>query len=677
MSVLTLGKKEEKKEDIPELSGDAAEIKAYMDFYEKVKTYKINISWEYCLNLANYFGFQAMWDDYAHKLVDCHDYPVWINILYQNINNRISRIVSRSPKWEVEPDFSINSYDEQNARVTQKIIEHFEKNKNLKGLRRKTQIWTHLCASCFQEIYFDKFSGNKKTLAYMSRDTDEIQYDYIDNADEIIESEGDVEIELWNWFEVFYDINIKNFKQANRVMLIRDIPNDKIKEKFGNKILEKINKYKENNKSENKDDIVNVNFSGDYLINTYVGLNNTESEKTAETTRVYKIYENPSQKYREGRLLYIINGEYVYKGINPSPDNKIPIIHRFNIDTPNSIEKKALTSDLRKLQEEYNSIRSQMKRTRENSGNLTAITDDDSNIRFEQMDGYPGTVIRAPFDIITGKPKVSIEAPIRADMGYLLEQLNCVKDDIQNIVSLRVSSDRSFIAQRMSGVAMDKLNVVDNDDLAWEISTIEDQEIEVMKLFITCAQKNYSEDKLKQIIGDTYVIGFKNIKDLITNKINIRPFSMMPSDISSKRQYFLQLAQVNPAFLQTIPFHQLAKELEFGGFEDLYARMEKSQAKAMEENRTMMMTGQMVDVDLMKDKHDIEIQVHEDFILTKEYKNIIKFLIKKGNILYAKNFEEIINQHILQHYQAIESRKQMEMQSQIQNNQQPQIAAAG
>jgi len=91
----------------------------------------------------------------------------------------------------------------------------------------------------------------------------------------------------------------------------------------------------------------------------------------------------------------------------------------------------------------------------------------------------------------------------------------------------------------------------------------------------------------------------------------------------------------------------------------------------------MMMTGQMVDVDLMKDKHDIEIQVHEDFILTKEYKNIIKFLIKKGNILYAKNFEEIINQHILQHYQAIESRKQMEMQSQMQNNQQPQIAAAG
>lgn len=631
---------------------DADEIKEVMEFYEKSRNYKEKISYKCYLNISAYLGEQMQWDKMYNKLVPDNKYSPYIPILFHNINSRISKITANAPNWEVEPEFSIDSSDEQIARVTKKLITHLEKSKKIQRFRQLVQIWNHLTGCCWKEIYWEHSSGKNDFKAYIDKDSEDI---FGDNAPtgknliEITKKSGDVEQDIWNWFEVFIDTNLSRFEDAEKVVLVRAINNDKIKRMFGNKILEKTEADKSSESANN----IYLGFGSlqDMLFNTTI--------KTQDTTLVYKIYRKSSEKYPKGQLAFIINNQFVYKGKNPCPTGKIPLIHRYNLETISTIWKKAIISDCRPLQTEFNSIRTQMRKTREDSGNMTVLVEDDSMIRVEQMKNYPITIIRGEFNA-NGTPKFKIEPRIQANGNDLQWQLGAVTDDLKNILSIRLSSERSYLAERTSGVALDKLNQADTSDLAWEITNIETQEIEEMVLMLEYIKEYYSPERIQECIGDTFVLGFKNLKKLISTILKIEPFSMLPRDIATKRKLLIELMNINPNFFAGYSLEKLLKEIEFGGLEDYYARNERQISKAMNENLKMM-TGIYVEVNLLTDQHELELPVHEDFVKSKEFSLYIQSIAKK-DIQLAYMIQENLQKHIAMTYQAIETRKQMIMQ---------------
>lgn len=635
---------------------DSEEIAEFMEMFERIRTNKEKICMDNYLNIAAYVGRQVMWDNSFNKLVKRNEHNPYIPILNFNLNQRISRLIANKPKWEVEPEYSVDSADEQIARVTQKMINHIEKKFSKQQLRKMIQLWIHLTGICFEEQYWDGKKGNTDFSVYVSDGNDE---EYSErpfenkNYRRVKKNQGDVVIDLWNWFEVFIDTNIKSIEETDTLILARLVSNKKIKEIFGADIFDRIKEKNGNSDDEKKNLFNGFNSIFDMVYGT-------SSIKKEDYTLVFKIYQRESDEYPEGRLLYIIKNQYVYKGINPTPNHQLPIVARYNIESLDSIWKKALTTDCRPLQEEYNSIRTQMRKTRRQSGNLTVLADLDTEIRVEQMKNYPGLIIRGPYYKGTNgaSPLFTIDQRMRTDANDLQWQLNTTIDDLKNMLSIRLSSERSYLAERISGVALDKLNQADQTDLAWEIETIESQEIKSMILTLELIRHHYTAERIKSCIGDTFVYGFMDIKKLIVNSLRIEPYSMLPRDIVSKRNLLIQLLTLNPNFFNGISLEKLLEEIEFGGLEDIYAKNERQISKAMEEN-IRMLAGIYVKVDLLADNHDVEIPVHEDFLKSKELKIYLKSIVKI-NPLAAYQINENIKQHIAMHYQAKASKEQMQ-----------------
>ncbi len=642
------------------IDSDAEEIKEIMEFFEKSRMVKQKFSYECYLNFAAYLGKPMLWDTVGNKLVSDKQYNHtnnFIPILFHNVNSRISKITSNIPNWEVEPEFSIDTADEQVARVTKKLITHLEKTKKLQRFRQQVQIWNHITGCCWKEIFWDYTRGKKDLSVFMDKETENIFVSDIPESRDLIEitkKSGDIEQDIWNWFEVFLDTNLQKFEDAEMCVLVREVNNDKLKRMFGSSILEKVETNTNSNKESNNE--LYAGFGSFYNM-----IYNDNVANTQDTTLVYKIYRKANEKYPNGQLAFILNNKFVYKGKNPCPTGQIPLIHRYNQETVGTILKKAIISDCRPLQHEFNSIRTQMRKTREEAGNLTVLVDDDSMIRVEQMKNYPITIIRGEFNQ-QGQPKFQLQPRIQVNDSDLQWQLNTVTDDLKNILSIRLSSERTYLAQRTSGVALEKLNQADQSDLGWEINNIEIQEIEEMILMLEYIKEYYSPERIQECIGDTFVLGFKNLKKFISTILKITPYSMLPRDITSKRELLIKLLTINPNFFAGYDMEKLLREIEFGGLEDYYARNERQISKAMIENLKMM-SGLYVEVNLLSDNHELELPVHEDFIKSREFELFIKSIAEK-DIQTAFIIQDNLNKHIAMTYQAIETRKQMLMQQQ-------------
>ena len=666
---LGLGTKSTNNKEVPELHPKVTEI---LNFYETSRNAKIRDAQEWYLNIAQYFSVQAQWDTMTNSITSCDDYEIWINIVCYNINNRISRLIARNPKWETEPEFSVAATDEQISRVTEKSTRYIEKTKNKITLRRKIQLWNHLCGQCFEEKYWDKFGGKSTTLAYMNVKDGEVQPNYKNfnitllrqgQIERVDKYEGDNVTALWNPFEVFVDTNIHDIVNAKRILLVREVNNDVICDTFGPKVL-----------IEEKSDKLHSIGLSDNNINNFLNIGNS-GMATQTTTLVYKYYEKASHKYPEGRLIFIVNNKMVYDGNNPDPDGNLPIIHRFNEDTPNKFWKTAKATGLRPLQVEYCDIRSHMKRTRETSGNLTVFTDDTTDVSVEQIDNYPGLIVRNNEDtLFSDKARTSYQGALQVPISEMDWEMNRVISDVQNHLSIRVVEDRGRLAGASSGVALKTLDIADKEDMNWEIQTIEQQEILSMQYDLMLIKKHYSEDRLKGILGeDTDVFDFKRVSsDYIITQIRIKPYTMLPSDVTAKRNYFLQLAQYSPQHLREISFTTFLKELEFGGLEDHYAREERDSGKALKENRIMTNlivdeeTGQVypppyINVDMLIDNHETEAHVHKDYVKSNNYKKKLNEIAMKVSPELAEQINTNMRNHIQMHVQAAMNESQIRM----------------
>nr|HPG30466.1 hypothetical protein [bacterium] len=354
---------------------------------------------------------------------------------------------------------------------------------------------------------------------------------------------------------------------------------------------------------------------------------------------------------------------------NPTPDYELPVIHLYQKKTPGKFWKLPIVSEIRSLQNEYCHIKTQMKFTRKTSGNLTAFVEGDTQISVEQMKDYPGITIRRKSKTNkNGADNTRFEGALRTPETSLDWQLKQVKSDIQDILQLYDVYSGRNPSNVTAGIALSQLSQEIPQNLSREVKNCENQISQIINLGIKTVKINYSDERLADLIGEEFdFYYFKNLRDSLNLKIKLTPFSMMPADIISKRQYFLDLARFAPQYLQTIEFDDLLADTEFGGIEDRYAKREKIISKALKECRKMsecfdkngnIITPPKLKVDLF-DEHKIEFKVHKEYLASKEWELKKEFIIKNISIQLAIYIEENLKQHLAIHEQGIMSLQAM------------------
>lgn len=620
-------------------------IKKINNFFKISNNYKQLFISQWMINIAYYLGEQNIaFNKSLNSLVkvpEMNAYKVISNQIMPRINNKIARYSTNLPVWEVEPTFSVSPKFKQIARVTQKLINYIERITNEKINKKKILYYVFLTGNCFEKIYIDKVSKDEEYI--VDNNYSIIRKDEVVNYESykiIKKYENKIACEIVSPFNFFVDTDIVDFSQAKRCMVVKYISKEELK-----------NINNEINIDELPTESINIsnNLWGQIYANFYKRINDGVSFQTRDITKIYEYYQKADDEFPDGLIIYICGNKIIYKGNNYTPNGELPFIHYYDLDNNEYFWKDAITTQAISLQNEYNSIKTQIDLTRRITGLFSIIADKDDEVNIEQHPDFPALLIKT--SVFSDRNQASIQPQILPNLNYLYSEKEDIKrdiDDLFNTHDVSLGRNPKYIS---SGTALAFLSKKDDESLSPFFDNYVNSLTNSMRLKLKFIKKYYPESKIQEICGnDIFIFDFYNIKDyIIDEQISLKPNSLLPNDINSNREYFLQLAPYLSKFETKRLLKKYPELIEFGGIEDYYNEREISISKAMRENK-IMAQGIYVEVIPYIDDNEIELEEHISFFKSNDFKEYIKFIINNPEHTLVKeiinNIKNVINQEV-------------------------------
>lgn len=298
---------------------------------------------QYLTNSAYLMGYDSLYfDSRSRQFVSFNGAGrgpsrnrVHANLILPNIQNRLARLCQNQPRYDVRPNSNSQEHKE-GARLTLKVINQVWEKERINEKRIDGMMYMQQGGHSWGKVYWDEFKGER----LLADDKPEGQ---ADSEDQPLEFEGDVAFTVHSALEIFCDPLAKSYDEMQWLIHAK---------------VRKIQYFREHYPERGQ----LVEQEGAWLlsIQNELRINNMTARGQSDGTfGVMKdaaielaLYEAPSRKYPNGRMIVTANGVLLsYKEL---PCGMIPYVKFDDVKIGGKFYPESVITHMRPIQDQFN-----------------------------------------------------------------------------------------------------------------------------------------------------------------------------------------------------------------------------------------------------------------------------------------------------------------------------------
>jgi hypothetical protein len=248
------------------------------------------------------------------------------NRILPTLQNRTARMCKTPPKYEVRPNSS-DIEDKEATELGKSIVDHYWDSENVNRKRIDLYMWKQQAGHAYVKVCWDPDKGRK----------------FSDPMTGEIVKEGDIRIEVVSSFEVYPDPVAKTLDECAWIVHTKVRPLNYFKSQYGEKgALVK----------EEQVTLMGLQYQARINSMNAQGGSDTSSQTIKNCAVEKTYYENPSDKYPEGRM--IIEASGILLEDKPLPIGEINFVKFDDIVVGGKFYSEAIVTHMRPIQEQIN-----------------------------------------------------------------------------------------------------------------------------------------------------------------------------------------------------------------------------------------------------------------------------------------------------------------------------------
>lgn len=390
-------------------------VEKIINYFNKKKTesgqLRYNFEKNWYRNILFYIGKQWIKYDSGKRLWTNVELPYWFPT---PVTNKFASTVDAlmSVLREVKPEIvaspaSDDINDVNAAEVARTVIDICNKESGFEDEYNKLITWLILTGDAFVYTYYDnnpKYGvvsiplyicsncGFKETLDKFENDVcPNCGNNAIIKTDEYKDfPKGKITSMILSPFEVFVNLSIKNFEDQDYVIIARTLSEEKVKERWGDKV---------DFNTDNTEFGLQFFNSLAYITNVADLASQGIGQFYAGTSKlitVWEIFVKPNVEFPNGLHAFICNNKVLEYGdleyIDGNGQRYIPIVHFPSIDVPKRFFSKTIADDLVYKQIQRNKLEAFIQLAAHRTSNPVWLIPNTAGV--QKITGEPGEIIR-------------------------------------------------------------------------------------------------------------------------------------------------------------------------------------------------------------------------------------------------------------------------------------------
>jgi len=439
------------------------------------------------------------------------------NRLLPLIQNRTARLCRSAPKYEVRPN-SMDSEDKDAASLGREVINQVWDQQKLNRKRIDLYMWKQQAGHSYLKVCWDGDVGDVMTDPMTGQTT----------------KQGDIRIDVTPAFEIYPDPAAKTMEELTWLVQTKIRPLSYFRTQYGEKgaLVKEEQTALLGLQYQTKINSMSSRSDGD---GAGQRLKNTAVEKA--------LYEAPTDKYPEGRMIITASGQLLED--KPLPCGKIPFVKFDDVVVGGKFYSEAIITHLRPMQLQINRLINQRVEWTQKllAGKYTVARG--AGIHQEAMDDQSGEIVEydpVPTASDGGRPE-AIQTPMIPQYAYTEEDR--MVTSMNDIAGISDVSQGKLPSASIPALGMQILQEADSTRLGIVTEADEHSWSQVGNLILKYAQKYYSEPRLLKVSnGNSYQVKNFTGADLRENHdVVVVPGSTQPNSLVLKRQDIMNLLQ--------------------------------------------------------------------------------------------------------------------------------------
>lgn len=569
-----------------EVKVDERSLKDIIERYDANHDHEEKRKWY--LNLAFYVGDQwVVFDDHKGQVVRPNA-PSWrvrltVNHVLPTVRTEFAKLTAFRHQWEViaataeEADINV-------ARAATKFLDSKWRELDMDDIREEVVLWALTCGTGFIKTWWDETIGpDEPTL--------------VEGEDDLFLPMGDISVTTVSPFEIIPDPMATSVRDAKWIIHAKAYTPQEVEDLYGKKVS-----------PDQEETVLDVWKS---KVSSLLGFRTGETTET-ETVTVREMWERPSKKHPEGRLVVATPSELLYSGPNPMPQGELPFVAFKHIKVPGKFWGMSGIEQMIPIQKELNKTRSQIIESKNRMAKPALLVHEASGVDSSMLTGEPGQVIPWKGNI----PPMPLKMPSLPN--FVLQEPDRCLADIERISGIHEVSHGSAPPGVKSGVAIRYLQEQDDTKLGPTARGFERSFQELACLWLKLAKHYYhpQEARIVKYVGinrEVQVMDFDAWEMPIEPDVIVISGSSLPESKTARQEFLKELFALG-VFMdeQGKPDTQkFLRMLELGGVDEVFDDITTDLNASEIENR-MMARGEMQDVHEW-DNHRVHIYNHNKY----------------------------------------------------------------
>ena len=477
------------------------------------------------LNLAWLLGNQyTEWNPTTKKYQE-PKIPPWrvqlvVNKLLGRYMDTLTGLTSFEPRLVVTPNSSENM-DKEAASLGTKLLRCFKNKLDWKAKNKRKSQWQLLCGSAGYHFFWNPSLGkpvkdsNNNVVARDSEATpaEATSTDELPKVKKLLMT-GDVDIEVWNSFELFPLDNASCIEDCQRMMWVKYVPLDTIHQLYPTKVV-----------AAGSDSDNRITYFMDKIetLSSSALTDGGTSARGADMVLYKRVWERPSSKYPKGRYVAYANGmllEYTsVPDVELGKEFEIPFVKYDELEVVGRFWGQAIIEQQRPINREINKTRSQEIEARNlmSKPKWVAVA---GTVAENSMTSEPGEVLEWNPMAVPAEARIAPHTIPGAPMPDVDRLNQRLERDLADVgFHHDVSQGTNVDSNVTSGKAILALREGDERKMGPMMQQVADNDKVVASALLKLAQKHYEETRVEKVVGEnneTEVIEFTKA-DLSSN----------------------------------------------------------------------------------------------------------------------------------------------------------------
>lgn len=527
---------------------------------------------------------------------------IHVNKILPNFQIRQARLCKNQPRYDVRPNSS-DQDDKDAATLALKIINDVWDKERVNQKRIELMAWMQQCGHAYVKVFWDTSKGKK----IQDPETGEFTH------------EGEIGISVVSAFQVYPDPIAKTDDDCCDMLEVNIRPLSYFRDR-----------YPEKGHLVKEEDVYISSLQNLQKINTSTNLGPSGSSATeTKNSAIEKVlYEKPSQKYPNGRMIITANG--ILLEDKELPVGRIPLVKFDDIIIAGKYYSESVITHARPIQDQYNKL---ITRRSKWTNQLLAgkyLSPKDANIAKESLND--------DIEVVEYNPTPSGAAPQAMQIPQIPQYAYAEEDRLERLISELFGIgevDKSQLpSASIPAIGMQLL--VEQTDTRIGITTEHNEYswAKVGSLALDYAEKFYTSERvLKEVgAGGEYLVSKVNGQMIKGNKdVTVIRGSTLPGSKVLKRQEILNLYQGgilgdpnDPALREKV-----LSQLEYGDLAESWKDISLDKAQ-IKRDLEMIKMGQMPDAHEM-DNNKLHVQMKNQFRKSEQYSKLTdqqKFMLE-------------------------------------------------